>query len=124
MLTPIGIALRSLYSSHGRYALSIGIHQSGMILVSKRLLDVDGVSSTYMYLENLPFTPSCRIPKDKERFFTVRHETILKPGDQYTIPPTGFKPGAIISEFLGTSRDEHGIFTDPCIRRIAEIVDR
>ncbi|MCS7113327.1 MAG: D-lyxose/D-mannose family sugar isomerase [Nitrososphaerota archaeon] len=84
----------------------------------------------YLYVPGEPtLTPSCRIPKDKERFFTVRHEIILKPGDQYTIPPNtshwfqAGEEGAIISEFSSTSRDEYDIFTDPCIRRIAEIID-
>lgn len=55
--------------------------------------------------------------------YTVFHEVVLNPGDQYTIPPdtlhwfqAGDQP-AIVSEFSSTSRDELDIFTDPAIRR-------
>jgi D-lyxose ketol-isomerase len=55
----------------------------------------------------------------------VFHELVLRPGDQYTIPP-GTKhwfqagpDGAIVSEFSTASRDEHDAFTDPDVRRVA-----
>jgi len=118
-----------LYSSLGRYALSIGIRRSGMIQVSRRRLDVDGGLPTSTYLESLLLTPSYRIPEDRARFFTVRYEIILKPGDQYTIPLNTLHwfqagdEGAVISEFSSTNRDEYDIFTDPYVKRFVEIID-
>ena len=86
--------------------------------------------TVYLYVPGEPtLNPSFRIPKDKERFFTVKHEITLKPGDQYTIPPNTLhwfqagEDGAVISEFSSTSRDEYDIFTDPSIKRFVEIVD-
>lgn len=67
--------------------------------------------------------PKAKLPKRKEKYFTVWHEIILKPGQQYTIPPNTLHwfqagpKGAIISEFSSTSRDEFDIFTDPEIKR-------
>ncbi|MEX2683770.1 MAG: D-lyxose/D-mannose family sugar isomerase [Candidatus Sigynarchaeota archaeon] len=64
-----------------------------------------------------------RIPASRPDTFTVRHEIVLKPGDQYTLPPDtlhwfqGGPRGAIISEFSSTSTDEHDVFTDKDIKR-------
>lgn len=67
------------------------------------------------------------IPQGSEPYYTVFHEIVLTPGEQYTIPP-GVKhwfqagdAGAIVSEFSSTSRDEFDIFTDPRIERIPVI---
>ncbi|MCG5102484.1 D-lyxose/D-mannose family sugar isomerase [Oceanobacillus alkalisoli] len=66
------------------------------------------------------------IPKDSEPYYTVFHEIVLNPGDQYTIPPNTLHwfqacpDGAIISEFSTPSRDELDIFSDPNIRRIPQ----
>jgi D-lyxose ketol-isomerase len=52
-----------------------------------------------------------------------KDELVLRPGDQYTIPPDtphwfrGGGEGAVVSEFSTQSRDELDIFTDPRIRR-------
>jgi D-lyxose ketol-isomerase len=68
--------------------------------------------------------PKARIPVNYRRYLTVRHEIILRPGDQYTIPADGLHwfqagaKGAIVSEFSSTSTDERDIFTDPHIRRV------
>jgi len=68
-----------------------------------------------------------KIPEGSERYYTVFHEIILNPGDQYTIPPNtlhwfqGGPQGAIVSEFSSTSRDESDYFTDPRIKRIPEV---
>ena len=67
-----------------------------------------------------------RVPKGSEPYYTVFHEIVLNPGDQYTIPPDTLHwfqaddGGAIISEFSSTSRDECDIFTDPRIKRLPE----
>lgn len=56
--------------------------------------------------------------------YTVFHEIILKPGDQYTLEPNTlhwFKAGpkgAVISEFSTRSTDELDQFSDPDIVRV------
>ncbi len=71
--------------------------------------------------------PKGKIPKDKEKYFTVWHEIILNPGEQYTLIEDTLhwfqasSRGAIISEFSTRSVDEKDIFTDPEIRRIPEV---
>ncbi len=63
-------------------------------------------------------------PKGDEDYYTVFHEVILQPGEQYTILPNTLhwfkagKDGAVISEFSTTSTDEEDIFTDPRIQRV------
>ncbi|MDQ2732133.1 MAG: D-lyxose/D-mannose family sugar isomerase [Armatimonadota bacterium] len=60
-------------------------------------------------------------------YYSVHHEIILRPGDQYTILPDtlhwfqGGPEGAVVSEFSTRSTDEHDIFTDPRIRRSPEV---
>jgi prepilin-type processing-associated H-X9-DG protein len=50
-------------------------------------------------------------------------EILLRPGEQFTIPPDTLHwfragdEGAIVSEFSTRSRDETDVFTDPRIRR-------
>jgi D-lyxose ketol-isomerase len=72
-------------------------------------------------------SPRARLPVSRRRHFTVWNEHVLKPGDQYTIPPDTLHwfqagdAGAIVTEFSTTSRDEFDVFTDPGIRRATEI---
>ena len=62
--------------------------------------------------------------RGSEAYYTVFHELLLLPGDQYTIPPDTLHwfqagpEGAVVSEFSSTSRDELDVFTDPRIVRI------
>ncbi len=71
--------------------------------------------------------PAAKPPAGRERYYTVWHEVVLNPGDQYTLPPNTLHwfqagdEGAVVSEFSTTSRDESDIFTDPDIRRIPNI---
>jgi D-lyxose ketol-isomerase len=84
----------------------------------------------YLYVDG-PATKKIkgRVPKGSEKHYTVRQEIILKPGDQYTIPPNTLHwfqagpQGAIVSEFSSTSRDEADFFTDPRIQRLPEVVE-
>lgn len=83
-----------------------------------------------LYFEGEPTpNPRCRPPDGSEAYYTVFHELILNPGEQYTIPPNTLHwfqagdQGAIVSEFSSTSRDDIDVFTDPRIRRIPEIAD-
>jgi len=63
-------------------------------------------------------------PSLDEKYYSVYHEIILLPGDQYTIDKNTFhwfqagKEGAVISEFSSPSDDSSDIFTDPRIKRI------
>jgi len=79
----------------------------------------------YLYLPGDPTpNPKGSVPEDRRKYFTVWHEVILRPGEQYTLPPDTLHwfqagpQGAIVSEFSTQSRDELDIFTDPDIRRV------
>jgi len=71
--------------------------------------------------------PQARIPQDKKSTFTVWHEIVLQPGEQYTLSPNtlhwfqGGPEGAIVSEFSTQSRDEADLFTDPEINRLTQV---
>jgi D-lyxose ketol-isomerase len=73
-------------------------------------------------------TISAHVPPVSEEYYTVFHEIVLKPGEQYTILPDTLHwfqagdEGAVVSEFSSTSRDESDVFTDPRIKRIPVIV--
>lgn len=82
----------------------------------------------YLYVEGEPSgSPKAILPKGKEKTYTVSHEIILKPGQQYTLVPNtkhwfqAGPEGAVVSEFSTKSRDEFDIFTDTDIRRIPEL---
>ena len=67
--------------------------------------------------------------KGKEKHYTMRHEIILKPGDQITLQP-GEKhwfqardDGAVMYSFSSVARDALDQFTDPNIVRIVKILD-
>jgi len=84
----------------------------------------------YLYVEGEP-TPNMKAitPEGSESFYTVFHEIVLQPGEQYTIPPRtkhwfqAGAGGAVVSEFSSTSRDEFDIFTDPNIVRMPIIIE-
>ncbi|MBN1918482.1 MAG: D-lyxose/D-mannose family sugar isomerase [Verrucomicrobia bacterium] len=71
--------------------------------------------------------PHGKPPAGREKHYNVWHEIVLKPGEQYTLPPNtlhwfqGGDEGAVVSEFSTKSRDEADIFTDPETARIPEI---
>jgi len=70
-------------------------------------------------------TPEAAPPAGSESAYTARHEVVLRPGDQHTIPSNilhwfqAGSEGAIITEFSSTSRDELDVFTDRRINRMA-----
>lgn len=81
----------------------------------------------YLYISGEPTpNPKAKPPKGRENTYTVWHEIILRPGEQYTLAPNtkhwfqAGDEGAIVSEFSTTSRDEADIFTDPDIVRCPE----
>ena len=78
----------------------------------------------YLYVEGEPVAhPHVRIPPEDRKWYTVQHEIVLKPGEQYTLLPdsrhwfAAGSQGAVISEFSTHSEDEADIFTDPGIVR-------
>lgn len=75
----------------------------------------------YLYVEGEPTpAPAANPPQG---VFTVSHEIVLRPGEQYTIPPNTLHwfqagpEGAVVSEFSTASRDELDVFSDPDVRR-------
>ena len=81
----------------------------------------------YLYVAGEPTRPlKAKVPSEH---YTVFHEIVLNPGDQYTLAPETLHwfqagdEGAIVSEFSSPSLDEADIFTDPNIKRIPIIED-
>jgi D-lyxose ketol-isomerase len=86
--------------------------------------------TVYLYVEGPPTaSPHARPPAGREATYTVWHEVVLRPGQQYTIMPDTLHwfqagpEGTIVSEFSTRSRDEFDIFTDPDIRRLPVVSD-
>lgn len=84
--------------------------------------------TVYLYVPGEPTpNPKAQVPPGRESTYTVWHEIVLQPGDQYTLAPETLhwfqagEKGAIVSEFSTASRDEADIFTDPDIMRLPEI---
>jgi len=84
----------------------------------------------FLYVPGVPSEhPHGIVPAGRERAFTVWHEVILLPGEQYTLQPDTLHwfqsgpDGAIVSEFSTRSADEADIFTDQDIQRIPKIVE-
>lgn len=84
----------------------------------------------YLYVAGTPVArPAAIIPPGSEMYYTVFHEIVLDPGDQYTIDSDTLhwfqagENGAIVSEFSSPSHDESDVFTDPRIQRITQVLD-
>lgn len=76
----------------------------------------------YLYVPGEPApNPKAKPPSE---YYTIFHEIVLRPGEQYTLPPETLHwfqagpEGAIVSEFSSPSADEADIFTDPNIKRV------
>ncbi len=85
----------------------------------------------YLYVPGSPTRyPKARAPKGREKHYTVWHEIVLKPGEQYTIPPDTWHwfqsgpQGAVVSEFSSVSRDKSDVFRDPQVQRTTKIVKK
>jgi D-lyxose ketol-isomerase len=82
----------------------------------------------HLYVEGEP-TGEPAAPPPRAEFFTVRHQVVLRPGEQFTIPPDTLHwfqagpEGAVVSEFSTQSRDELDVFTDPEIERATRVAD-
>ncbi len=84
----------------------------------------------WLYVEGSPASRiQAKVPEASKNYYTVFHEIVLSPGEQYTIPPDTLHwfqagpDGAVVSEFSSTSTDEFDIFTDPNIRRATVVED-
>jgi len=88
------------------------------------------VSGTvYFYVQGENTFNQGFLVKGKEKYYTLRHEIILKPGDQITFQP-GEKhwfqardEGAVMYSFSSVARDALDQFTDPGIIRIVKVID-
>ena len=73
--------------------------------------------------------PKAQPPRGREQTYTVWHEIILNPGEQYTLLPDTLHwfqagdEGAVVSEFSTRSRDESDIFTDKEIQRVPQVME-
>lgn len=73
----------------------------------------------------------CRgaVPPGKEAVYTARHEIVLPPGGQCTLPPNtrhwfqARDKGAVFFSFSTCVRDGLDRFTDPAVRRQTQIVE-
>jgi D-lyxose ketol-isomerase len=79
----------------------------------------------YLNVEGEPTArPMARPARAERGVYTARHEVVLHPGGQFTIPPNtrhwfqAGPEGAVVSEFSTQSRDDLDVFTDPEIVRI------
>lgn len=84
----------------------------------------------YLYVEGEKTKePQASAPETGKDYYTVWHEIILNPGEQYTLAPGTLhwfqagSEGAVVSEFSTTSMDESDIFTDPNIMRAPVVED-
>ena len=84
----------------------------------------------YLYVEGEPSSsPAARIADGDRSAFTVWHEIVLRPGEQYLIAPDTLHwfqagdGGAIVSEFSTTSRDDLDVFTDPRVLRETVVIE-
>jgi D-lyxose ketol-isomerase len=67
-------------------------------------------------------SPGAIVPGGPGGSVDVFHEIVLKPGDQFTLPPNTFHwfqagdEGAVLSEFSSISTDENDQFLDPAVQ--------
>ena len=84
----------------------------------------------YLYMPGVPTpNPRAKIVPEEKKHFTVWHEIILRPGDQYIIPPRAVhwfqagEEGAVIDDYSSAARDLQDGFTNPEVVRETKIVD-
>jgi D-lyxose ketol-isomerase len=91
---------------------------------------IRAVSGTvYFYVQGEDTFKHGFLVKGKERCYTLRHEIILRPGDQITFQP-GEKhwfqardEGAVMYSFSTVARDALDQFTDPDIVRVVKVIE-
>ncbi len=79
----------------------------------------------YLYVPGeAALAPRGQPPAHRRATYHVWHEVVLRPGEQYTIPPDTLHwfhsgpEGAVVSEFSTHNDDSGDIFSDPEIRRV------
>lgn len=84
----------------------------------------------YLYVPGEPTSqPKAKIPPGEEKNFTVWHEVILNPGDQYILQPQVIHwfqagpEGAVIDDYSSTARDLQDGFTNPKIVRETKVIE-
>jgi D-lyxose ketol-isomerase len=84
----------------------------------------------YLYVPGEPTSqPKAKIPPGEEKNFTVWHEVILNPGDQYILQPQVIHwfqaglDGAVIDDYSSTARDLQDGFTNPKIVRETKVIE-
>lgn len=88
---------------------------------------IDGV--LYFYIPGENTLKEGFIPSGKEAYYTVRHEVIMKPGDQLTLAPgakhwfQAASTGAVFYSFSTVARDVLDKFSDPNIVRTTKVVE-
>jgi D-lyxose ketol-isomerase len=82
----------------------------------------------YLYVPGDPTpNPKAQPPAHRADTYTVWHEIVLRPGEQYTLLPETWHwfqagpEGAVVSEFSTHSSDENDVFTDQEINRLPDI---
>jgi D-lyxose ketol-isomerase len=77
----------------------------------------------YIYVPGEPTpNPHGHVPEHRKEHFTVWHEIVLHPGEQYTLPPNtrhwfqAGPDGAVFSEFSSFATNDRDIYTDPEIQ--------
>ena len=82
----------------------------------------------YLYVSGEPNSPpQLHGLEEYSAYLKAPHEIVLRPGEQYTLPPDTLHwfragaEGAVVSEFSTSSTDENDIFTDPRIQRETQI---
>ncbi|UAK17820.1 D-lyxose/D-mannose family sugar isomerase [Sporolactobacillus terrae] len=124
-----------VYENNDRYCSKEMVLLPGMTCPEHRHPDHDGQigkqetfrcrqGQVYLYVEGKPTDNiQASIPEGSKDYYTIRHEIVLYPGEQYTIKPNTLHwfqagaEGAIVSEFSSPSDDSTDIFTDPNIVR-------
>lgn len=84
----------------------------------------------YLYVPGEPTPqPKAKIPSGEEKNFTVRHEVIMNPGDQFILKPQvvhwfqAGPVGAVIDDYSSTARDLQDGFTNPKIARETKVIE-
>jgi len=85
--------------------------------------------TVYCYVDGPDTLAKGFIPKAKEAVYSLRHELVFKPGDQFTFAPgkkhwfQGGSEGAVLYSFSSVARDVLDGFTDPNIDRVTKIIE-
>lgn len=85
--------------------------------------------TVYFYIDGPDTLSKGFIPRGKEGVYTLRHELVLRPGDQLSCQPgekhwfQAGSEGAVLYSFSSVARDVLDGFTDPQIDRVTKIVE-